>query len=61
MATAQVQQNVVVTQVYPNEASYLYAVAYYSNPANGGVTIDSQDPVARTIVFHKDETASVNY
>lgn len=61
MPSAIVQQSVVVTLIYPNDASYLHGVSYYSNPANGGVTIDSQDPVSRKIVFHRDDTPTVEY
>lgn len=60
MTTVQIQQSVVVTQNYPDDPSYLYAVAYYTNPENG-VTLDSQDPVSRTIVFHRDDTPDMSY
>lgn len=61
MPSVQINQNVVVTQIYPDEGSYLYAVSYYSNPANGNVTIESQDPVSRTIVFSRDDTPTITY
>lgn len=62
MAQTTLQQNVLVTQVFSDDAGYLYGVSVNAELASQGkIAIDSQDPVSRTIVFHRDDTTQVSY